>query len=57
MNISCVKNSDCTVCKHKYDMQIESENKKQGSVLYIFGGGDTIIEENICSSENPRSLI
>ena len=39
MNISCVKNSDCTVCKHKYDMQIESENKKQGSVLYIFGGG------------------
>ena len=56
MNISCVKNSDCTVCKHKYDMQIESENKKQGSVLYIFGG-DTIIEENICSSENPRSLI
>ena len=49
MNISCVKNSDCTVCKHKYDMQLKSENKKQGSVLYIFGGGggETITKEKV----------
>ena len=34
-------------------MQIESEDTKQGSVLYILGE-NTIVEENICSYENPR---